>query len=120
MSNEPEPRVRYGGSFELVSVRQGLIELEFGDRLRIRGIEFGGLIEREVSLGWGAGGTQQRRPAGKIEVGENGVDGIGIGDEGDNTHGSTTRRADERQDIIDASDEGGPSRRRTPAWGGAA
>ena len=81
MSNEPEPRVRYGGSFELVSVRQGLIELEFGDRLRIRGIEFGGLIEREVSLGWGAGGTQQRRPAGKIEVGENGVDGIGIGDE---------------------------------------
>ena len=52
MSNEPEPRVRYGGSFELVSVRQGLIELEFGDRLRIRRIEFGGLIEREVSLGW--------------------------------------------------------------------
>ena len=57
------------GSVGQVSVRQGLIELEFGDRLRIRGIECGGLIEPEVSLGWGAGGTQQRRPAGKIEVG---------------------------------------------------
>ena len=61
MSNGPEPRVRYGGSFELVSVRQGLIELELGDRLRIRRIEFGALIEPEVSLGWGAGGTQQRK-----------------------------------------------------------
>ena len=108
------------GSVGQVSVRQGLIELEFGDRLRIRRIEFGGLIEPEVSLGWGAGGTQQRRPAGKIEVGENGVDGNGIGDEGDDTHGSTTGRADERQDIIDASDEGGPSRGSTPAWGGSA
>ena len=58
MSNGPEPRVRYGGSFELVSVRRGLIELELADRLRIRGIKFGGLIESEVSLGWGAGGTQ--------------------------------------------------------------
>jgi len=120
MSNGSEPRVRYDGSFELVSVRQRLIELELGDRVGIRGIESGGLIEAEVGLWWGAGGTQQRRPAGKIEVGENGVDGNGIGDEGDDTHGSTTRRADERQDIIDASDEGGPSRGRTPAWGGAA
>ena len=46
--------------------------------------------------------------------------GNGIGDEGDDAHGSTTGRADERQDIIDASDEGGPSRGSTPAWGGSA
>ena len=69
MPNGPEPRVRYGGSVELVSVGHGLIELEFGDRLRIRGIESGELIEPEVGLGWDAGGTQEGRPAGKIEVG---------------------------------------------------
>ena len=54
---------------------------------------------------------------------ENGANGIGIGNEGDDAHGSTTTtlravpRADERQDIIDASDEGGPSRGSTAAWG---
>ena len=103
-----------------LSVGQRLIELEFGDRVGIRGIESGGLIEPEVGLWWGASGTQERRPTGKIEVGEDGSNGNGIGDEGDDAHRSTTGRADERQDIIDASDEGGPSRGRTPAWGGAA
>jgi len=67
------PRVQYGGSVGLTSVGYGLIELEFGDRLRIRGIESGGLIEPEVGLGWGAGGTQERRPAGEIEIGEDGA-----------------------------------------------
>jgi hypothetical protein len=118
--SDPASGTAGSGSVGQGSVRQGLIELEFGDRLRIRGIEFGGLIEPEVSLWWGAGGTQQRRPAGKIEIGENGAYGNGIRNEGDDSHRSTTGRADERQDIIDASDEGGPSRRRTPAWGGAA
>ena len=117
MSNGPEPRVRYGGSFELVSVRQGLIELEFGDRLWIGGIESGGLIEAEVGLGRGAGGTQQRRPAGKIEIGENGAYGNGTRNEGDDAHRSTTGRADERQDIVDTRDEGSPARGSTPAWG---
>ena len=73
------PRVQYGGSVGLMSVGQGLIELEFGDRLRIRGIESGGLIEPEVGLGWG--------------------------------------RADEWEYLIDAGNEGGPSRGSTAAWG---
>ena len=101
-----------------ISVGQGLIELEVGDRLWVSGIESGGLIEPEVGLGWGTGGTQQRKPAGKIEVGEDGANGNGIGDEGDDAHRSTTRRADEREDVIDASDKRGPSRGSTAAWGG--
>ena len=62
-----------------------------GDRLRICGIEPGGLIEPQVGLGRGAGGTQGRRPTGKIEVGEDGANGKGIGDEGDDAHGSAAR-----------------------------
>ena len=58
-----------------------------------------GLIEPQVGLGWGAGGTQGRRPTGKIEVGEDGANGKGIGDEGDDAHGSAARRAEERQDL---------------------
>ena len=89
------------------------------DRLRIRGIESGGLIEPEVGLGWGTGGTQQRRPAGKIEVDEDGAYGNGIGDEGDDAHRSTTGRAHERERLIDPGDEGSPSRGSTAAWGGS-
>jgi hypothetical protein len=117
MSNEPEPRVRYGGSFELVSVRQGLIELEFGDRLRIRGIESGGLIEREFGLGWSAGGSQERRPARKIEVGEDRANGNGVRNEGDDAHRSTAGRAHEREHLINPGDEGRPARGSTAAWG---
>lgn len=42
------------------SVEQGLIEVEVWNGLRIGGIESGGLIERELALGWCAGGTQWR------------------------------------------------------------
>ncbi len=93
----------------MLSVGQGLIELNLGDRLRIRGIEPGGLIEAQVGLGWGAGRRQWRGSGGEMEMRENRANGKGIGNEGDDAHGSTTRRADERQGIIDARDEGGPS-----------
>ena len=66
---------------------------------RIGGIESGRLVETEHPLGWGTSGTRERRPAGKIEVGEDGANGNGIGDEGDDAHRSTTRRADERAHI---------------------
>ena len=56
-----------------------MIELEFRKGFRIRGIESGGLIETELGLGWGAGGTEGRRPTGKIEVGEDGANGNGSG-----------------------------------------
>ena len=49
------------GRGRVLSVGQGLIELEVGDRLWVGGIQSGGLIEPEVGLGWGTGGTQERR-----------------------------------------------------------
>ena len=113
------PRVGGGYFVDCISVGQGLIELEVGDRFRIRGIESGGLIEPEVGLGRGAGRGQERRPAGKIEVGEDGTNGNGISDEGDDTHGSPARRAHEREDLIDAGNEGGPSRGGAAAWSGS-
>ena len=67
-----EPGTRHGG---VLSVGQGLIELEFGKGLRISGIESGRLIESELGLRWGAGRSQERRPTGKIETGQDGVDG---------------------------------------------
>ena len=56
-------------------------------------------------------------------IGENGANGNGIGDEGDDAHRSTATtlravpRADERQHIVDARDEGSPARGHAPAWG---
>ena len=128
MLNGPDPPIgggRVRGPLGYISAGQGLIEFVFGNRFRIGGIESGRLIEPEHGLGWGAGGTQERRPTGKIEVGEDGADGNGIGDEGDDAHGSAATtlravpRADERQNIIDASDKRSPSRGSTAAWGGS-
>ena len=132
-SLKPEGQ-RHGG---VLSVSQRLIELEgtarsvVGNRFRIGGVEPIGLIEPEQARPRFArcprrpSGRQWRGSGGEIEIGEDGVYGKGIGDEGDDAHRSTTTtlcavpRADERQDIIDASDEGGPSRGSTPAWGGS-
>ena len=66
------------------SVGPGLIAIEVGDRLRIGGIESGGLIEREVALGWCAGGTEGRGPGPQIEVSE---DGMGLDLSGWLAHG---------------------------------
>ncbi len=107
------------GRGSVLSVGQGLIELEFGKGLRISGIESGRLIESELGLRWGAGRSEERSPTGKIETGQDGVDGRWIGDEGDDTHGSAARRADEWEDVIDPSDEGCPSRGSTAAWCGS-
>ena len=107
----------------MLSVGQGLIELEgtarsvVGNGFRIGGVEPAGLIEREDALGRRASRRQWRGSGGEIEIGEDGVQGNRIRNEGDDAHGSPTRRADERQDIVDTSDEGGPARGSTPAWG---
>ncbi len=94
----------------VLSVRQRLIELKFRYGLRIGVIEPAGLIELEDALGRCPSGRQWRGSGGEIEMRENGANGNGIGDECDDDHRSTTRRADLRQDIIDASVEGGPER----------
>ena len=97
------------GSVGQVSVRQRLIELDLRNGFRIGGVESAGLIELEEALRRRPSGRQWRRLGREIEIGENGAYGNGIRNEGDDAHRSTTGRADERQDIIDASDEGGPS-----------
>ena len=90
-------RAEGSGRRGVLSVGQGLIEVQLWDRLRIRGIESGGLIEPEFGLGWGAGGTQGRRPTGKIEVREDRTNGNG--NEGDDAHRSTAGWADERERL---------------------
>ena len=50
---------------------------------------------------------------------EDGVNGNGVRNEGDDVHRSTARRAEERENIIDASDEGGPSRGSTAPCAGS-
>ena len=97
------------GSVGQVSVRQRLIELDLRNGFRIGGVESAGLIELEEALRRRPSGRQWRRLGREIEIGENGAYRNGIRNEGDDAHRSTTGRADERQDIIDASDEGGPS-----------
>ena len=98
-----------------VSVRQRLIELEFRNGFRLGGIESVGLIEFEEALGRRPSGRQWRRLGREIEVGQDGANGNGIGDEGDDAHRSTAGRADERQHVVDTRDEGGPARRPTTA-----
>ena len=93
------------GSVGQVSVRQRLIELEFRNGFWIGGVEPAGLIEREEALRRRPSGRQWRGLGREIEIGENGAYGNGIRNEGDDAHGNTARRADERQDIIDTSDE---------------
>jgi Cu/Ag efflux pump CusA len=48
-------RAEGSGRRGVCSVEPGLIEVEVGDGLGIGGIESGGLIERELILGWCAG-----------------------------------------------------------------
>ena len=84
------------------SATDRLIELEFGNRFRIGRVEPAGLIEREEALGWSASRREWRGSGGEIEIGQNGADGNGIGDEGDDAHRGTATtlravpRADER------------------------
>ena len=88
----------YGG---VLSVRQRLIELEFGNGFRIGGVEPAGLIELEDARPRCArcprcpSGRQWRGSGGEIEIGQNGANGNGIRNEGDDAHRSaaTTLRA---------------------------
>ena len=107
-------RVQGHGRRGVLSIGQGLVEVEVWDRLWIRGIETGGLIKPELGLGWGAGGTQERRPAGKIEVGQDRADGKGIGSEGDDGSSERPRSTDAATSCLFSRPEiaescGGPS-----------
>ena len=71
------------GSVGQVSVWQRLIEFEFRNGFLIGGVEFVGLIELEDTLGRCPSGRRGRGPTGEIEIGQDGANGHGIGDEGD-------------------------------------
>ena len=62
------------------------------------GVESIRLVELEEPLGRRPSGRQWRRLGGKIEIGENGSNGNGIGDEGDDTHGSAANTHDGQDD----------------------
>ena len=114
MAHGPGPESGAEGPWSVgqVSVGLRLIELEGTARsvvrngLRIGGVKPVSLIELEDALGRRPSGRQWRGSGGEIQVGEDGANGNGIGDEGDDAHRSTTTtlravpRADERQDII--------------------
>ena len=125
MPHGPDSEPARPWSVGQVSIGQGLIELEFGNRFRIGRVEPADLIEREHALGWSASRRQWRGSGGEIEIGEDAADGNGIRNEGDDAHRSTATtlravpRADEREDVIDVRDEGGPARGRAATWGDA-
>jgi len=108
-----------GGGVRRVSVveagRQGLIEVEVGLGLSVRGVEGGSLIEQEVALGRVAGWGEGRGPVWEIEMEEDGGDDGRVSEEGEDGHGAAAHGAEERQDLVDACEQHGPSNPRG-AW----
>jgi hypothetical protein len=77
--------------------------------------------EPELRLRWCSGGRETRRKNGKAEVGENGGDDVGVGDECD--HAATTRATIALQDIdlMDSAEELSPGEvTRSQGHGGSA
>ena len=107
------------GRGSVLSVGHGLIEVEVRNGFGLGGVEAARLIEGEGALGRRPSRRQWRGSGWEIEMREDRANGNGIGDEGDDTHGSAARRADEWEDVIDPSDEGCPSRGSTAAWCGS-
>jgi hypothetical protein len=109
-----------GGGVRVVSVvearRQGLVEHEVWVGLGVRRIEGGGLIEEEVALWRAARGGAGRGTVGEVDVEEDGGYDGRVGEKGEDGHLATAGGAEERQDIVDASEEHGPS---DPRWAGA-
>jgi hypothetical protein len=60
-------------------------------------------------LGRSAGGSERRRAGGQTEVGEDGIDGLGGGDEGEDAHVAAAAGAGEGEDLVDAGEEAGPA-----------
>ena len=95
---DPTPRRgrQVQGPSVYVSVWQRLIELEgparsvVGNGFRIGEVEPAGLIKLEDTLGRRPSRRQWRRSAWEIEIGQNGANRNGIGDEGNDAHRGTT------------------------------
>ena len=102
-----------GGGVRQVSVaeggRQGLVELEARVRICVGGVESGGLIEQEVALWRAARGGEGRGSVWKIEMEEDGGDDGWVGEKGEDGHLAAAGGAEERQDLVDASEQDGPA-----------
>ena len=94
-----------------------LIEVEVRDGLGLAGVvcrrlvEIGvGIgVESKVVLGRAACGREGWRGGRQAEVCEDGVDGLGGGDEGEDTHVGAAVGAGEGKDLVDAGEEAGPA-----------
>src|SRR5690606_27326361 len=99
-----------------VSGVSGLIELEVRNGLWISGVEGRSLIEHEGMLGVEfevvlrrcARGGDGWWGGGQVEVAQDGVDGSGVGEEGEDAHGVAALGAAEREDLVDAGEESSP------------
>jgi hypothetical protein len=113
---EPEGHLETGrrGS---ASGTGALIEVEVRNRLRFGQVVHRRLIEVEIGIGvegefrpgQSAGGSERRRAGGQTEVGEDGIDGLGGGDEGEDAHVGAAVEAGEGEDLVDAGEEAGPA-----------
>ena len=79
-------------------------------RGRLVEVEAGIGVEAEVVLGRATRGGEGRRSGGQAEVAENGVNGLGGGDEGEDAHVGAAVGAGEGEDLVDAGEEAGPAR----------
>ena len=75
-------------------------------------------VQIESSLGRPACWMEERWRCGLTDVSKNPADGLGIGQEGNEREGSTARRADQGECLVDAGQQGGPLGR--PGGGGGA
>jgi hypothetical protein len=66
-------------------------------------------VEAEVVLGRAACGGEGRRGGRQAEVAEDGVDGLGSGDESENAHLGAAAGAEQWEDLVDAGEEAGPA-----------
>ena len=80
--------------------------------VEVVGVEGRCLIEEsgeEVALRWPAGGREGRGLVGEVEVEEDGGDDGRIGEEREDPHLSAAGGTEQRQHIVDASEQDGPA-----------
>ena len=106
------PAGRTGGASEVEVVGRGLVELEVGDRLWLGGVEGRCLIEepgKEIALGRSACGSEGRGLVREVEVEEDGGDDGRTGEEREDPHLAATCGTEQRQHVVDAREQDGPS-----------
>ncbi len=86
-------------------VGRGLIELILRDELGSREVEGRGLIKVEIGLGRAPSGGHPGRPMRQVEVEEDGLHGGREGDERDDPHLTPAGGTQEREHLVDPSQE---------------